>query len=149
MYGENYQRMELRMLMKKAAMEDLQKARVVVRVVVVQFGPRNGVRLIASVPGHHSGSNLKKWGHMKLRSVLEQCNFDEECQKFPLVYQFSSLGSVDEKWMAELKSSMSSGSLEDKTPPRLGRATDHMAYCRRCRMLSRRAMHLEMRFQAH
>ncbi|GMH07788.1 hypothetical protein Nepgr_009628 [Nepenthes gracilis] len=78
------------------------------------------VRLIASVPGHHSGSNLKKWGHMKLRSVLEQCNFDEECQKFPLVYQFSSLGSVDEKWMAELKSSMSSGSLEDKTPLGLG-----------------------------
>ncbi|GMH15800.1 hypothetical protein Nepgr_017641 [Nepenthes gracilis] len=78
------------------------------------------VRLIASVPGYHSGSNLKKWGHMKLRSVLEQCIFDEEFQKSPLVYQFSSLGSVDEKWMAELKSSMSSGSLEDKTPLGLG-----------------------------
>ncbi|GMH07453.1 hypothetical protein Nepgr_009293 [Nepenthes gracilis] len=51
MYGENYQRMELRMLMKKAAMEDLQKARVVVRVVVVQFGPRRCGRCLAL---HHA-----------------------------------------------------------------------------------------------
>ena len=30
--------------------------------------------------------------------------------------QFSSLGSLDEKWMAEFASSMSSGLSEDKTP---------------------------------
>lgn len=30
--------------------------------------------------------------------------------------QFSSLGSLDEKWMAELATSMSSGFSEDKTP---------------------------------
>ncbi|KAL5578945.1 hypothetical protein UlMin_011387 [Ulmus minor] len=74
------------------------------------------VRLIASVPGYHTGSNLKKWGHMKLRTVLQECTFDKEFQKSPLVYQFSSLGSLDEKWMAELKSSMSSGLSKDKTP---------------------------------
>ncbi|KAL9236902.1 hypothetical protein vseg_011516 [Gypsophila vaccaria] len=74
------------------------------------------VRLIASVPGYHSGPNLKKWGHMKLRSVLEQSTFDEEFKRSPLIYQFSSLGSLDEKWMMELKSSMSSGSSVDKTP---------------------------------
>lgn len=79
------------------------------------------VRLIASVPGYHTGSNLKKWGHMKLRSVLQECIFDKEFQKSPLAYQFSSLGSLDEKWMTELASSMSSGSCDDKTPLGLGK----------------------------
>ncbi|XP_059623908.1 tyrosyl-DNA phosphodiesterase 1 [Cornus florida] len=79
-----------------------------------------GVRLIASVPGYHTGPNLKKWGHMKLRTILNECIFDEEFQRSPLVYQFSSLGSLDEKWMAELASSMSSGVSEDKTPLGLG-----------------------------
>ncbi|XP_059437663.1 tyrosyl-DNA phosphodiesterase 1 [Corylus avellana] len=78
------------------------------------------VRLIASVPGYHTGTNMKKWGHMKLRTVLQECTFDKEFKKSPLVYQFSSLGSLDEKWLAELASSMSSGSAEDKTPLGLG-----------------------------
>ncbi|KMS96656.1 hypothetical protein BVRB_8g201170 isoform B [Beta vulgaris subsp. vulgaris] len=78
------------------------------------------VRLIASVPGYHLGSNLKKWGHMKLRSILEQCTFDEEFKRSPLIYQFSSLGSLDEKWMTELRTSMSSGVLADKSPLGLG-----------------------------
>ncbi|KAK2632308.1 hypothetical protein EUGRSUZ_L01729, partial [Eucalyptus grandis] len=80
----------------------------------------SAVRLIASVPGYHKGSNLKKWGHMKLRSVLQECTFDKDFQKSPLVYQFSSLGSLDEKWMTELASSMSSGFSEDKVPLGLG-----------------------------
>ncbi|KAA8519997.1 hypothetical protein F0562_014253 [Nyssa sinensis] len=74
------------------------------------------VRLIASVPGYHTGPNMKKWGHMKLRTVLQECIFDKQFQNSPLVYQFSSLGSLDEKWMAELASSMSSGVSEDKMP---------------------------------
>ncbi|KAI3863098.1 hypothetical protein MKW98_015556 [Papaver atlanticum] len=81
----------------------------------------SAVRLIGSVPGYHTGSNLKKWGHMKLRSVLRDCVFDKEFQKSPLVYQFSSLGSLDEKWMAELASSMSSGSTHDKLSLGLGK----------------------------
>ncbi len=28
------------------------------------------VRLIASVPGAHTGSRMFKWGHMKLRKVI-------------------------------------------------------------------------------
>jgi hypothetical protein len=43
--------------------------------------------LIASVPGYHTGTNLKKWGHMKLRTVLQECTFDKEFKKSPLVYQ--------------------------------------------------------------
>ncbi|XP_045795224.1 tyrosyl-DNA phosphodiesterase 1 isoform X1 [Trifolium pratense] len=78
------------------------------------------VRLIASVPGYHSGNGLKKWGHMKLRSVLQECTFDEEFKKSPLVYQFSSLGSLDEKWMVELASSMSAGLSKDKVPLGMG-----------------------------
>ncbi|XP_038981850.1 tyrosyl-DNA phosphodiesterase 1 isoform X2 [Phoenix dactylifera] len=74
------------------------------------------VRLIASVPGYHKGTNLKKWGHMKLRGVLEECIFDKEFCKSPLVYQFSSLGSLDERWLAELAVSMSSGILNDGSP---------------------------------
>ncbi|KAG6532682.1 hypothetical protein ZIOFF_006532 [Zingiber officinale] len=79
------------------------------------------VRLIASVPGYHTASNLKKWGHMKLRSVLENCVFDKEFCKSPLVYQFSSLGSLDEKWLSELAVSMSSGVSSDKSPLGIGK----------------------------
>lgn len=45
------------------------------------------VRLIASVPGYHMGPNLKKWGHMKMRTVLNEHIFDKEFHKSPLVYQ--------------------------------------------------------------
>lgn len=74
----------------------------------------SAVRLIASVPGYHTGANLKKWGHMKMRSVLQECTFDKQFQKSPLVYQFSSLGSLDEKWMGEFASSLCAGVSEDK-----------------------------------
>ncbi|CAG7879349.1 unnamed protein product [Brassica rapa] len=74
------------------------------------------VRLIASVPGYHTGSNMRKWGHMKLRTILQECVFDREFRRSPLVYQFSSLGSLDEKWLAEFGASLSSGITEDRTP---------------------------------
>ncbi|CAN4109750.1 unnamed protein product [Withania somnifera] len=78
------------------------------------------VRLIASVPGYHSGPSLRKWGHMKLRTILQECTFSEEFQKSPLIYQFSSLGSLDEKWMTEFASSMSAGVTYDKRPLGIG-----------------------------
>ncbi|XP_010550062.1 PREDICTED: tyrosyl-DNA phosphodiesterase 1 isoform X1 [Tarenaya hassleriana] len=74
------------------------------------------VRLIASVPGYHTGSSLRKWGHMKLRTLLQECTFDREFRRSPLIYQFSSLGSLDEKWLAEFGASLSSGLSDDKTP---------------------------------
>uniref|UniRef100_A0A0D9WZP9 Uncharacterized protein n=1 Tax=Leersia perrieri TaxID=77586 RepID=A0A0D9WZP9_9ORYZ len=73
----------------------------------------SSVRLIGSVPGYHVGSNIKKWGHMKLRSVLEGCIFDQQFCKSPLIYQFSSLGSLDEKWMSEFAFSLSAGKSDD------------------------------------
>lgn len=117
------------------------------------------VRLIASVPGYHSGPSLRKWGHMKLRTVLQECTFSKEFQKSPLIYQvsvsfwvsfsskdsftrcfyimpvlsniinicvfncllqFSSLGSLDEKWMTEFSSSMSAGVTDDRKPLGIG-----------------------------
>ncbi|PIN03584.1 Phosphodiesterase I [Handroanthus impetiginosus] len=79
------------------------------------------VRLIASVPGYHSGSSLSKWGHMKLRTVLQECTFEKQFEKSPLIYQFSSLGSLDEKWMSELATSVSAGMTDDKKPLGLGK----------------------------
>jgi tyrosyl-DNA phosphodiesterase 1 len=38
----------------------------------------------------------------------------------PFLLQFSSLGSLDEKWMVELASSMSAGLSEDKVPLGMG-----------------------------
>ncbi|CAN0913571.1 Tyrosyl-DNA phosphodiesterase 1 [Linum grandiflorum] len=78
------------------------------------------VRLISYVPGYHTGSNMKKWGHMKLKAILQECVFDKEFKSSLLVYQFSSLGSLDEKWMTELATSMSSGVSDDKKPLGLG-----------------------------
>lgn len=78
------------------------------------------VRLVASVPGYHSGSSLKKWGHMKLRSILQECTFENEFQNSPLVYQFSSLGSLDEKWLSEFAYSLSAGVSENEKPLGIG-----------------------------
>ncbi|CAK9879662.1 unnamed protein product [Sphagnum jensenii] len=74
------------------------------------------VRLIASVPGYHQGHNLSKWGHMKLRKVLQEQSFEQEFKGAPIVYQFSSLGSLDEKWLSELSASMQAGSTFEKEP---------------------------------
>ncbi|KAJ3705221.1 hypothetical protein LUZ61_008926 [Rhynchospora tenuis] len=79
------------------------------------------VRLVASVPGYHTGSSLKKWGHMKLRSLLEECKFSKEFCKSPLIYQFSSLGSLDEKWLNEFGSSLSAGKTDDESHLGIGK----------------------------
>ncbi|TVU38611.1 hypothetical protein EJB05_11995 [Eragrostis curvula] len=79
------------------------------------------VRLIGSVPGYHRGNNIKKWGHMKLRTVLEECLFEKQFCKSPLIYQFSSLGSLDEKWMNEFAYSLSAGKSDDGTPLGIGK----------------------------
>ncbi|GJN32535.1 hypothetical protein PR202_gb21049 [Eleusine coracana subsp. coracana] len=79
------------------------------------------VRLIGSVPGYHVGPNIKKWGHMKLRTVLEECMFEKQFCKSPLIYQFSSLGSLDEKWMSEFAYSLSAGKSDDGSPLGIGK----------------------------
>lgn len=48
---------------------------------------RAAVRLVGSVPGYHGGSALRKWGHMKMRAVLEEEAFADDFKRSPLVYQ--------------------------------------------------------------
>lgn len=79
------------------------------------------VRLIGSVPGYHVGSNIRKWGHMKLRNVLDEIMFDKQFCKSPLIYQFSSLGSLDEKWMSEFACSLSAGKSDDGSQLGIGK----------------------------
>ncbi|XP_066397824.1 tyrosyl-DNA phosphodiesterase 1-like isoform X4 [Miscanthus floridulus] len=45
------------------------------------------VRLIGSVPGYHVGPNIRRWGHMKLRNVLDEITFDKQFCESPLIYQ--------------------------------------------------------------
>ncbi|ONM57960.1 Tyrosyl-DNA phosphodiesterase 1 [Zea mays] len=79
------------------------------------------VRLIGSVPGYHVGSNIRKWGHMKLRNVLDEIMFNKQFCKSPLIYQFSSLGSLDEKWMSEFACSLSAGKSDDGSQLGIGK----------------------------
>jgi tyrosyl-DNA phosphodiesterase-1 len=51
------------------------------------------VRLVASVPGYHSGRWLTKWGHMKMRAVLEKEAFADDFRRAPLVYQVRVLSA--------------------------------------------------------
>ena len=46
------------------------------------------------MPGYHGGGALRKWGHMKLRAVLEGEAFADDFRRAPLVYQVTG-GEVD------------------------------------------------------
>ncbi|RUS34182.1 hypothetical protein BC938DRAFT_482062 [Jimgerdemannia flammicorona] len=62
--------------------------------------------IVASVPGYHTGVNKKKWGHLRLRSVLEQhVVIPDECRdRSTVVCQFSSIGSLttSDTWFREV-----------------------------------------------
>ncbi|CAM6084772.1 unnamed protein product [Calypogeia fissa] len=79
------------------------------------------VRLVASVPGYHRSRDLTRWGHMKLRRVLQEQSFEDEFRGSPVVFQFSSLGSLDEKWLNELTTSICAGSTFAKKPLGIGK----------------------------
>ena len=56
-------------------------------------------RLVASVPGYHRNDDIKKWGHMRLRALLEEIPI---ASKFDtVVCQYSSMGTVNEKWIRQ------------------------------------------------
>lgn len=60
-----------------------------------------------SVPGYHEGQDLHLFGHMAIRSLLSQIRLgptmaSSSCAPSPqLALQFSSLGSIDNKWLLE------------------------------------------------
>ncbi|KAJ8901520.1 hypothetical protein NDN08_007364 [Rhodosorus marinus] len=68
-----------------------------------------GVSLVASVPGRHTGLDLDRFGHMRVRNLLSKEQMDVEAENAPLVCQYSSLGSLQESWLLhEFKTSLSS-----------------------------------------
>ncbi|XP_064403592.1 tyrosyl-DNA phosphodiesterase 1-like isoform X2 [Halichondria panicea] len=83
------------------------------------------VRLIASVPGAHTGSSMHKWGHLKLRKVLSEFVSESGVDEhWPVVGQFSSIGSLGPgsnwlcaEWLQSLSSSFTTrGCLSQKNP---------------------------------
>ncbi|KAL4144798.1 hypothetical protein PRNP1_013924 [Phytophthora ramorum] len=58
---------------------------------------RARVALIPSVPGVHKGKDMERYGHLRVRKLLKTFNVPQTDN--PLICQFSSLGSLDEKWL--------------------------------------------------
>jgi len=63
--------------------------------------------LIPSIPGSFVNESMHRVGHLKVRHWLAKQQMSEEMQKAPIVAQFSSLGSLTEKWMNEFTLSLS------------------------------------------
>ncbi|CAI5700601.1 unnamed protein product [Peronospora effusa] len=55
------------------------------------------VLLVPSVPGVHKGKDMEKYGHLRVRKLLKMYKVPRTDN--PLICQFSSLGSLDEKWV--------------------------------------------------
>lgn len=65
------------------------------------------VDLITSVPGHHWREKRSRYGHLKLRSLLEKDELPSNATKISRpICLFSSCGSIYEKWLKELSESL-------------------------------------------
>ena len=80
-----------------------------------------GAKLIASVPGRHSDRELTLFGHMALRRALSKQTFASRFEHAPVLCQFTSIGSIAERWMEEMRASLCAGK-SDSSAPRLGGA---------------------------
>lgn len=56
---------------------------------------------------------MRKYGHMRVRDLLKREEFSAEFRHAPLVAQFSSMGSINPKWLEEFQASFSQGSCRD------------------------------------
>ncbi|KAL4859226.1 Acyl-coenzyme A oxidase [Chlorella vulgaris] len=68
------------------------------------------------MPGYHQGSaEMMKWGHPRLRALLNSDPpFPPAFKGAPLVAQYSSMGSVDEAWLTgEFRESLAAGRCSD------------------------------------
>eukprot|EP00898_Chlorokybus_atmophyticus_P002644 jgi/Chlat1/3380/Chrsp23S03810 len=74
------------------------------------------VCLIPSLPGYHTAKTMHRLGHMKLRAVLAAEKLPSDFSGSPLVYQCSSMGSLDEKWMKEFAHSLNAGKSDNGRP---------------------------------
>ena len=54
--------------------------------------------LIPSAPGTWAAREMSRWGHMKVRTVLQrELTIDRDMERQPIIAQFSSIGSVQPK----------------------------------------------------
>lgn len=60
-----------------------------------------GVALISSVPGVHRGFSKTHFGHARLRELLLREKIPASRSKSVAICQFSSLGSIQQKWLDE------------------------------------------------
>lgn len=60
-----------------------------------------GVAFISSVPGAHKGAEKYCYGHARLRSLLELECIPNDAPNSVAVCQFSSLGSIQQRWLEE------------------------------------------------
>ncbi|KAM9466252.1 tyrosyl-DNA phosphodiesterase 1 isoform 2-T3 [Clarias gariepinus] len=62
------------------------------------------IYLIGSTPGRFQGSDMEKWGHLKLRKLLkENAQPVQNAENWPVIGQFSSIGSMGldkTKWLS-------------------------------------------------
>ncbi|XP_008582055.1 PREDICTED: tyrosyl-DNA phosphodiesterase 1 [Galeopterus variegatus] len=78
------------------------------------------VYLIGSTPGRFQGNQKDNWGHFRLRKLLkEHASFIPNAESWPIVGQFSSIGSLgtdESKWLcSEFKESLLPLGKESKT----------------------------------
>lgn len=70
--------------------------------------------LLTSVPGRYSGDKLTKYGHPQLAAALSRCRFPKEFQNCDIVYQYSSVGSLTDKFVLnELRNTFNQGTYTD------------------------------------
>lgn len=60
-----------------------------------------GVSFVASVPGSHKGREKEHFGHARLRKLLSKHVLETPRSDSAAVCQFSSLGSIQQKWLEE------------------------------------------------
>ena len=80
--------------------------------------------LIPSAPGTYTGAQMARFGHMKVRAVLQRelvldTADSAHLAAAPITAQFSSLGSVQAKWLTELRRSLgaTAGPQRSSDPP--------------------------------
>lgn len=60
-----------------------------------------GAALVSSVPGIHKGPDRNYFGHARLRQLLHEEDIEPDNGSSVAICQFSSLGSIQQKWLDE------------------------------------------------
>jgi tyrosyl-DNA phosphodiesterase 1 len=90
-----------------------------------------GCALITSVPGKHAGPMRAKYGHLRLRTLLCAEDIDESSDDSSVVVQFSSLGSIQKKWLEEFMLSLFASRSRTRAAgasTRPGKASDRLEF---------------------